>query len=200
MNKQDVIAFFDMLAPTWDEGMVHNDRIIGTILANTDIRGGVSVLDVACGTGVLIPDYFKAGSGHVTAIDFSSEMIKTARPKFTDEINSGRLELVCADVEDYCPDTLFDRILVYNAFPHFPDGDRLIAHLTTLLAPGGTLSVAHGMSRDAINAHHSGRAKAVSVGLMSETELAEIFAKYLKVTTVISNSEMYQVAGTKIPQ
>ncbi|MBR5732708.1 MAG: class I SAM-dependent methyltransferase, partial [Lachnospiraceae bacterium] len=99
-----------------------------------------------------------------------------------------------------CPDTLFDRILVYNAFPHFPDGDRLIAHLTTLLAPGGTLSVAHGMSRDAINAHHSGRAKAVSVGLMSETELAEIFSKYLKVTTVISNSEMYQVAGTKIPQ
>ncbi len=200
MNKQDVIAFFDMLAPTWDEGMVHNDRIIGTILTNTDIRGGVSVLDVACGTGVLIPDYFKAGAGHVTAIDFSSEMIKTARPKFTDEINSGRLELVCADVEDYCPDTLFDRILVYNAFPHFPDGDRLIAHLTTLLAPGGTLSVAHGMSRGAINAHHSGRAKAVSVGLMSETELAEIFAKYLKVTTVISNSEMYQVAGTKIPQ
>ncbi len=195
MNKQDVIAFFDMLAPTWDEGMVHNDRIIGTILTNTDIRGGVSVLDVACGTGVLIPDYFKAGAGHVTAIDFSSEMIKTARPKFIDEINSGRLELVCADVEEYRPDTLFDRILVYNAFPHFPDGDRLIAHLTSLLAPGGTLSVAHGMSRDAINAHHRGRAKAVSVGLMSETEMAEIFAKYLKVTTVISNAEMYQVAG-----
>ncbi len=195
MNKQDVIAFFDMLAPTWDVGMVHNDRIIGTILANANVRGGVSVLDVACGTGVLIPDYFKAGAEHVTAIDFSSEMIKTARPKFTGEINSGRLELVCADVEDYCPGNRFDCILVYNAFPHFPDGDRLIAHLSSLLVPGGTLSVAHGMSRDAINAHHSGSAKDISVGLMSETGLAEIFAKYLKVTAVISNAEMYQVAG-----
>ncbi|MCR5428546.1 MAG: methyltransferase domain-containing protein [Lachnospiraceae bacterium] len=200
MNKQDVIDFFDRLAPTWDEGMIHDDRKISAILKNAGVTKGVSVLDVACGTGVLIPDYFKAGAGHVTAVDFSSGMIKTARPKFTDEINSDRLELVCTDVEDYSPDTRFDCILVYNAFPHFPDGDRLIAHLASLLSPGGTLSVAHGMSRDAINAHHSGRAKAVSVGLMSETELAEIFSKYLKVTTVISNSEMYQVAGTKIPQ
>ena len=195
MNKQDVIDFFDRLAPTWDEGMIHDDRKISAILKNAGVTEGVSVLDVACGTGVLIPDYFKAGAGHVTAVDFSSEMIKTARPKFTDEINSGRLELVCTDVEDYSPGTRFDCILVYNAFPHFPDGDRLIAHLASLLLPGGTLSVAHGMSRDAINAHHRGRAKAVSVGLMSETELAEIFSKYLKVTTVISNSEMYQVAG-----
>ena len=195
MDKKDVIAFFDMLAPTWDTGMVHNDRIIGNILANTNVRKGVSVLDVACGTGVLVPDYFKAGAGHVTAVDFSSEMIKTARPKFTDEINSGRLKLVCTDVEDYCPGNRFDCILVYNAFPHFVDGDRLISHLTGLLVPGGTLSVAHGMSRDAINAHHSGRAAKVSNGLMPADELAAIFRKYLDVTAVISNDDMYQVAG-----
>jgi demethylmenaquinone methyltransferase/2-methoxy-6-polyprenyl-1,4-benzoquinol methylase len=195
MDKQDVIAFFDMLAPTWDEGMIHDDKKISAILENTGVTKGVSILDVACGTGVLIPDYFKAGAGHVTAVDFSSEMIKTARPKFTDEINSGRLELLCADIEDYSPDTRFDCILVYNAFPHFPDGERLIGHLTSLLSPGGTLSVAHGMSRDAINAHHSGSAAKISNGLISVDELAAIFGKYLKVTTVISNSEMYQVAG-----
>ena len=195
MNKQDVIDFFDMLAPDWDKGMVHNDRVIGTILANTNVRAGVSVLDVACGTGVLIPDYLKAGAGHVTAVDFSSEMIKTARPKFTDEINSGRLELVCADIEEYCPETRFDCILVYNAFPPFVDGDRLVEHLSGLLKPGGTLSIAHGMSRDAINAHHSGSAKKVSNGLMPAEDLAAIFRKYLDVTAVISNDEMYQVAG-----
>ena len=195
MDKQDVIDFFDRLAPTWDEGMIHDGRKISAILKNTGVTKGVSVLDVACGTGVLIPDYFKAGAGHVTAVDFSSEMIKTAHPKFTDEINSGRLELVCADVEDYCPGNRFDCILVYNAFPHLPDGERLIAHLASLLSPGGTLSVAHGMSRDAINAHHSGSAAKVSNGLMPVDELAAIFGKYLKVTTVISNSEMYQVAG-----
>ena len=197
MNTQDVIDFFDRLAPTWDEGMIHDDKKISAILKNTGVREGVSVLDVACGTGVLIPDYFNAGSAHVTAIDISPEMIKTARPKFTDLLSSGRLELICGDVAEYCPDTRFDCILVYNAFPHFVDGDGLVAHLAGLLKPGGTLSIAHGMSRDAINAHHSGSAAKVSNGLMPAEDLAAIFRKYLDVTAVISNDDMYQVAGCK---
>ncbi len=197
MNKRDVIEFFDMLAPTWDNGMVHDDKKIGKILENTGVRDGVSVLDVACGTGVIIPDYFKTGAAHVKAIDISHEMIKVATPKFTELTDAGKLELICGDVEDYNPDCRFDCILVYNAFPHFPDGARLVAHLSGLLAPGGILSIAHGMSRSALNAHHSGRSKSVSVGLMSETELADIFSRHLEVTTVISNDEMYQVAGRK---
>ena len=196
MNKQDIISFFDRLAPSWDEGMVHDDRKIGIILDNTGVKEGCNVLDVACGTGVLIPDYMKRGAAHVAAIDFSPEMIKVARPKFTEFTDSSRLELICADVEDYSPDTRFDSILVYNAFPHFPDGERLIAHLSGLLAPGGYLSIAHGMSREALSRHHSGTAAKVSVGLMTAEELAAIFAKYTEVTTVISDDEMYQVAGT----
>ena len=197
MNKQDVISFFDRLAPSWDEGMVHDDRKIGIILDNAGVKEGCSVLDVACGTGVLIPDYMKRGVSHVAAIDFSSEMIRIARTKFTGFTDSGKLELICDDVEDYSPDTRFDSILVYNAFPHFPDGERLVAHLSSLLAPGGTLSIAHGMSREALARHHSGPASKVSVGLMTADELAAIFAKYTEVTTVISNEEMYQVAGRK---
>ena len=197
MNKQDVIDFFDMLAPTWDNGMVHDDKKIEKILMNAGVHEGVSVLDVACGTGVIIPDYFKAGAAHVSAIDISHEMIKVAAQKFTDLTETGKLELICGDVEEYSPDCRFDCILVYNAFPHFPDGARLVAHLSGLLTPGGILSIAHGMSRSALNAHHSGRSKSVSVGLMNETELADIFSRHLEVTTVISNDEMYQVAGRK---
>ncbi|MBR5967344.1 MAG: methyltransferase domain-containing protein, partial [Lachnospiraceae bacterium] len=172
MNKQDVISFFDRLAPSWDEGMMHDDRKIGIILDNAGVKEGCSVLDVACGTGVLIPDYMKRGVSHVAAIDFSSEMIRIARTKFTGFTDSGKLELICDDVEDYSPDTRFDSILVYNAFPHFPDGERLVAHLSSLLAPGGTLSIAHGMSREALARHHSGSAAKVSVGLMTADELA----------------------------
>ena len=32
MQQEEIRAFFDRLAPTWDEELVHNDRIIGTIL------------------------------------------------------------------------------------------------------------------------------------------------------------------------
>ena len=32
LQKDDIIAFFDRCAPTWDDGLVHDDAIIGTIL------------------------------------------------------------------------------------------------------------------------------------------------------------------------
>ena len=55
MEKKDIIAFFDQCAPTWDAGMIKNDRIIETILDHTGICAGMDVLDVACGTGVMFP-------------------------------------------------------------------------------------------------------------------------------------------------
>lgn len=88
--------------------------------------------------------------------------------------------------------------MVYNAFPHFPDPQHLIETLAGLLAPGGTLTVAHGMSREAIDHHHEGTASAVSRGLMPCEELTEIFAQYLKVTKSISDDRMYQVTGKRI--
>jgi demethylmenaquinone methyltransferase/2-methoxy-6-polyprenyl-1,4-benzoquinol methylase len=87
--------------------------------------------------------------------------------------------------------------VVYNAFPHFPDPERLIRTLSGLLKPDGTLTVAHGMSREKIDAHHHGTASHVSNGLMPADDLAVIFGKHLTVTTVISDERMYQVVGKK---
>jgi len=85
--------------------------------------------------------------------------------------------------------------VVYNAFPHFPDPENLIRTLSGLLNPGGTLTVAHGMSRAAIDHRHEGAASKVSKGLMHEDDLAAIFGKYLTVTTKLSTEHMYQVTG-----
>lgn len=66
-----------------------------------------------------------------------------------------------------------------------------------MLKSGGCLTVAHGMSRAAIDHHHEGPASKVSVGLMHEDALAEIFAKHLTITVKTSDDRMYQVAGRK---
>lgn len=191
MNKQDVVAFFDRLAPQWDADMIRNDEIISTILDNANINAGVSVLDVACGTGVLIPDYLARNVAAVTGVDISPEMVKIAQSKFPQD----NVKILCGDVETIPLEQKFDCIVVYNAFPHFPDSEHLIAVLSGMLKPGGTLTVAHGMSRAAIDHHHEGSASKVSVGLMSEDNLAAIFEKHLAVTVKISNDRMYQVAG-----
>ena len=193
MNKKDVIQFFDRMAPQWDADMIRSDSIIGKIFDGAQIVPGVDVLDVACGTGVLFPDYLARQVNSVTAVDISPEMVKIAASKFPEE----NITVLCADVEDLAADKQFDRIMVYNAFPHFPDPEKLIATLSGMLRPGGTLTVAHGMSRKQIDHRHEGPASKVSVGLMHEDALAEIFSRHLTVTVKISDDSMYQVTGKK---
>ena len=194
IETKDVISFFDRLAPGWDAELIRNDEVINLILDHAAVTQGKDILDVACGTGVLIPDYLKRNVASVTGIDISPKMAELARRKFPQE----SVSILCGDVETVEFDRQFDCIVVYNAFPHFPDPERLIRILSEKLRDGGTLTVAHGMSREKIDAHHHGAASHVSNGLMPAEDLAAIFRKHLQVTTVLSDERMYQVAGQKL--
>ena len=191
IDQKDVISFFDRCAPNWDAEMIRNEPVIRTILDNAGIRAGVDVLDVACGTGVLFPDYLARGVHSVTGVDISPEMARRAAEKFPD----ARVTVLCGDAEQAHFPAPFDCIVIYNAFPHFPEPERLLAHLAGLLAPGGTLTVAHGFSRKTLDAHHAKTARQVSNGILPVQELAELFSRYVHVTVQISDEEMYQVAG-----
>ena len=191
MLKKDVIDFFDRCASDWDDEMIRDDRIINMILDNAMVGEGKDILDVACGTGVLIPDYLVRNVKSVTAIDISPNMVKIAQSKFQQE----NVTVLCEDVETAMFEGKFDCIVVYNAFPHFPEPENLIRILASWLKPGGTLTIAHGMSRKQIDQCHAGAAKKVSNGLMTETKLAELFTNYVTVEKIISNEEMYQVVG-----
>ena len=191
IETKEVIEFFDRLASGWDAEMVRSDEIIRIILDNAGVTAGKNVLDVACGTGVLVPDYLKRGVASVTGIDISPKMVEIARGKFPQE----SVTILCGDVETAVFDRQFDCIVVYNAFPHFPDPERLIRTLAGLLTPGGALTVAHGMSREKIDAHHHGSASHVSNGLMPAEDLAAIFETVLNVTVIRSDERMYQIVG-----
>lgn len=195
MNKKSIIDFFNEQAGRWDDDMIRNEAVIAKILDNAGVTEGIDVLDVACGTGVLIPDYLRRKVNSVTAIDISPEMIKIAEKKFQEE---DRVNFVCGDVETVSFEKKFDCVVVYNAFPHFFGQEKLIEILSGMLKVGGVLTVAHGMSREQINRHHEGRAKHVSLGLISEKELAAMFERVLCVEMVISDDSMYQVVGKKL--
>ena len=194
MNKNDVIAFFDNYAPRWDADQMDKTPIINRILDNAGIGEGQDVLDVACGTGILFPYYLQRNVKSVTGIDISHEMAKLAAQKHEAYSN---IQVICGDVEETRFGKKFDTVMVYNAFPHFPDPERLIATLASLLNEGGRLTVAHGASREQIDDHHKGPASKISNGLMYADELKAIFEPYFDVDIMISNQEMYQVSGTK---
>lgn len=194
MKKEDIIEFFDRCAPNWDAQMIKSDRIIGKILDNAEVGAGMDVLDVACGTGVMFDYYLQRQVASVTGIDIAPEMARIAGEKYAGE---EKVQVICGDVEDYEFGRKFDRIVVYNAFPHFPYPKRLIKILAGLLKEDGRLTVAHGMSREAIDNHHNGPASKVSNGLMTAESLKRIFDAHFDVEVVISNGYMYQVSGVK---
>jgi demethylmenaquinone methyltransferase/2-methoxy-6-polyprenyl-1,4-benzoquinol methylase len=193
MDKHDVAAYFNQMAPVWDDELVRDDKKINRILDCAGIAEGVSVLDVACGTGVLFPDYLARNVKSVTGIDLSPAMIDVAKVKYSDP----RITLVAGDAEESSFPMLFDRCVIYNAFPHFPNPAGLIRSLSETLRPAGRLTVAHGMGRAQIDRHHNGRAGGVSIGLLSEDKLASLFAPYFDVDVVVSEEEIFIVSGVK---
>ena len=194
MEKKDIIEFFDRCAPFWDADMIKSDRIIGKILDNAEVGPDMDILDVACGTGVLFDYYLERNVASVTGIDIAPKMAEIAQGKYAD---NPKVEVICGDVEEYAFSRKFDRVVVYNAFPHFPYPKRLIKVLAGLLKEGGRLTVAHSMSREAIDNHHSGAASKVSNGLMTAESLKRIFDTHFTVEVVVSNDYMYQVSGVK---
>lgn len=191
MERSEVIKFFDTLAPSWDADMIRSDGIINVILDCGGVSAGKRVLDVACGTGVLFPDYLNRSVKCVVGVDISPEMVKIAAGKHDD----ARVKVICADVQELEFDENFDCVMIYNAFPHFPEPSGLLAYLSKYIVPGGRLTVAHGMSRAKIDAHHHNCASKVSVGLMHENELASLMGQWFTVDTVISDDEKYIVSG-----
>ena len=190
MDKNQIITFFDAMAEGWDSNQERNEKAIDFILTNGGIGEGVSVLDVACGTGILFPDYLNRGA-KVTGVDISSEMLRVAREKFPD------IKVICADAETYNFEDKYDAVMIYNAFPHFPEPQKLLTNLSKALKCGGRLTVAHGLSEEELEKCHSTAAKDVSLPLPSKEKLADMMSAYFKVDVAVSDEEKYIVSGIK---
>ena len=191
MDKKEVVAFFDALAGSWDTNQVRNEEVIGLILDLGGVCEGADVLDVACGTGVLFPDYLKKGVSSVTGIDISAEMLRIAKEKFPE------VSLICGDAESFAFDGEYDAVMIYNAFPHFASPLKLFENLSRVLKSGGRLTVAHSMSEKELEKCHSGIAKNVSLPLPSKERLAEMMNSYVQTDVLISDEKMYMVSGVK---
>ncbi len=190
MDKKDVIEFFNNIAPRWDNEQLRNEDVISLILEKGDIAKDKQILDVACGTGVLFPDYISLGA-NVTGIDISPEMVKIAKENFPG------IEVICGDAESYSFENQFDAVMIYNAFPHFIKPKTLFANLTKHLNSGGRLTVAHGISEKELQQCHSGKAKNISLPLPSKEKLAEMMSEFCDVDIMISDEKMYMVSGLK---
>lgn len=189
MNK--IRAYFDALAPQWDEVSVHDPRKIRKILHSCHLSKKSRVLDIACGTGVLAPFLLEWEPASVTGIDLSPKMIDIAQKKYGD-----RVTYICQDVLEYTGGP-FDVCIVYSAFPHFLEPEQLLEKANSLLSSSGRLVIAHSQSREQINSIHGGSASQVSRGLMEASQLAELMEPWFDMEEIVDDEQMYLVCGRK---
>ena len=185
MNSKE---YFNKAAPKWDRMVFHDARKVAFIIDALKLKPTDTVLDVGCGTGVLIP-YLAGKCGSVLAVDEAEKMIETAAAKY----QYPNVEFKAVSFESI--DGKFDKIIMYSMFPHFNDQAAAVRRAAGLLKNGGKLMIAHSQSRDEINHMH----KSMSLKLPSAVEFAALLASAgLRISQTVDSGEMYVIAADKI--
>lgn len=135
--------FFDALAAEWDLNFTAEDlERLQHIVDKLEIKEGMTVLDLGCGTGILFDLVRrKVGkSGSITGVDFSFQMVQKAHRNFPfDNVN-----VVDADAINLpFADSTFDAAIAFAAFPHFSDQKRAVEETHRVLKKNGPFYVIH---------------------------------------------------------
>jgi O-methyltransferase/aklanonic acid methyltransferase len=108
-----------------------------------EIKAGANVLDVAAGRGALLfPAAAKVGpAGHVTAIDFSLDMVReTAKDIESQKLHRAEIRQMDAEQLDF-PDASFDWVLCGFALWMFAEPARVLQEFYRVLRHGGRIAL-----------------------------------------------------------
>jgi SAM-dependent methyltransferase len=174
--------YFEELALQWD--LLHppeeQGEAIGLGLGYLKQRWGPwegkALVDMGCGTGVLLPHLLAGlGGGRLWAVDHAEGMVAVAKAKHAD----ARLHFICEDALRWgLPQGDMDGVLCYNAFPHFPREEAL-QKVASWLRPGGFFLIWHGHGRKHINRIHREAGAAVAKDRLAPAkEVAALAAQH----------------------
>lgn len=189
MQNKDIINFFNKLAPTWDEDNNKSSDKINTIFDYANIKEGIDVLDVGCGTGILVDDYQKRKVNSITGLDISDEMIKLAKEKYPD------VHFVCDHALKFDEGKKYDAIIMYNCFPHFTEKEDTIKHLVDLLKDGGRIEIAFSGCMEEIIEEHKNVQDIAHV--LTQNEMKDLFNKFVCDIKEVDGEDMYLLVGSK---
>jgi ubiquinone/menaquinone biosynthesis C-methylase UbiE len=147
MSKRE---FFDRYAGDWDS-QHHQDHVsqIKDLVERFNLKEGSTVLDVGCGTGILLP--YLSEKGSVFALDFSWNMIlKAKKNKAKKGIHfiNGSLEALPLK------DQTIDYLTCLDTFAHVTDQKKALYEMGRALKKGGRLFIAHTLGKKELAEYH----------------------------------------------
>ena len=193
--------FFDRCAEKWDATRDTYPSRLRFLLDLAALPLGGRVLDAGSGTGVLLPYLVEAlgPQGHITAVDFSSQMLALAKAKFGDY---AAIDFRCGDILQLeFPPASYDAVICLNFFPHLTtlvQKQAYIARAYAALRPGGKILILHDISRDAVNGVHSQCEETLNDRLPSGIDVSALLRAAGFIDTVgLEDDELYFVRGIK---
>jgi len=146
--KQRTISVWNEVAPFYHKRWAKNEigpfAVTKKLLELSKIKTGDSVLDLACGTGLVTKKLMKkvGKNGQVYAIDSSESALKIAK-KWTG--TSKNLHFVRGDAEKIQFKTKFDAITCQYALFFFPNEQKVLKNMKKVLKKNGKITLAvHG--------------------------------------------------------
>lgn len=147
MSKRE---FFDRYAGDWDS-QHHQDHVsqIKELVERFNLKEGSTILDVGCGTGILLP--YLSEKGSVFALDFSWNMILNARKNKAKKgihFINGSLEALPLKNQT------IDYLTCLDTFAHVTDQKKALHEMSRALKKGGKLFIAHTLGKKELAEYH----------------------------------------------
>lgn len=198
--------FFNRHAARWDD-MWYKDSSTGEynrhrnafdrLFSLLPLKEGDCVLDVGCGTGILVPYILIRikDRGILYELDYAYEMLKINR-QLHEEKN---VFFILADAENTpLKEHIYDVIICFSCFPHFHNKKIALTSLVRTLKRGGYFVVSHFDSSEDINRHHASHEAVMHDLLPDEKTMREMFyALGLNIFHFIDETGFYYIMAKK---
>ncbi|HPP41911.1 MAG TPA: class I SAM-dependent methyltransferase [Syntrophorhabdaceae bacterium] len=198
--------FFNSHAQSWchmwyrDESTGEYDRHkkdFERLFSMIPLKKGDCVLDVGCGTGVLVPFILDRieRDGVLYELDYAEEMIKVNQ-----DMHRGKnIHFIIADVEDMpVVHSFCDVVICFSCFPHFHNKKKAMASLAMALKHNGLMVISHFDSSEGINRHHSSCKAVMHDRLPDEAHMRLLFQEAgIHILDFIDEPGFYYILGEK---
>ena len=118
-------------------GRVRARRRFELIAKGAQLRAGMRILEIGCGTGLFTEMFAKTGT-QIIAVDISADLLERARMR---ELPRGRVQFLEKRFEECDMDGPFDAVVGSSVLHHL-DIDLALNKIYDLLVPGGFASFA----------------------------------------------------------